>query len=88
MIENNVIINFASHKNILELQVIVPDVLKALGLSILNREVVKLKVLPAQNEYQLIIKIILTEVQERAIQELFNNREYKIFQSDFENLVG
>lgn len=88
MIENNVIINFASHKNIRELQVIVPDVLKALGLSILNREVVKLKVFPAQNEYQLIINIILTEVQERAIQELFNNREYKIFQSDFENLVG
>ena len=43
MIENNVIISFASHKNIRELSELLDDVLKALGLSLLNREVVKLR---------------------------------------------
>lgn len=86
MIENNVIINFSSSKNIRELAELSLDVLRAIGLSVLNREVVKLKVLPSQNEYQLIINTILTEVQERAIQELFKNRKYKIFFSEFDNL--
>ena len=86
MIENNVIISFASHKNIRELSELLDDVLKALGLSLLNREVVKLRTQLAPNEYQLIINIVLTEVQERAIQELFRNRKYKIFFSDFDNL--
>lgn len=86
MIENNVIISFASHKNIRELSELLDDVLKALGLSLLNREVVKLRTQSAPNEYQLIINTILTEVQERAIQELFRNRKYKIFFSEFDNL--
>lgn len=86
MIENNVIISFASHKNIRELSELLDDVLKALGLSLLNREVVKLKTRIEPNSYQLIINAILTEVQERAIQELFRNRKYKIFFSDFDNL--
>ena len=86
MIENNVIINFSSHKNVRELSELLDDVLKALGLSLFNREVVKLRTQLAPNEYQLIINIVLTEVQERAIQELFKNRKYKIFFSDFDNL--
>ena len=86
MIENNVIINFASYKNIRELSELLDDVLRALGLSLLNREVVKFKTRIEPNEYQLIINIVLTEVQERAIQELFRNRKYKIFFSDFDNL--
>lgn len=86
MIENNVIISFASHKNVRELSELLDDVLKALGLSLLNREVVKLRTQLAPNEYQLIINIVLTEVQERAIQELFRNRKYKIFFSEFDNL--
>ena len=86
MIENNVIINFASNRNVHELSELLDDVLKALGLSLLNREVVKLRIQLAPNEYQLIINIVLTEVQERAIQELFRNRKYKIFFSDFDNL--
>lgn len=86
MIENNVIINFASNRNVRELSELLDDVLKALGLSLLNREVVKLRTQLASNEYQLIINIVLTEVQERAIQELFRNRKYKIFFSDFDNL--
>lgn len=86
MIENNVIINFASNRNVRELSELLVDVLKALGLSLLNREVVKLRTQFAPNEYQLIINIVLTEVQERAIQELFRNRKYKIFFSDFDNL--
>ena len=86
MIENNVIINFASNRNVRELSELLDDVLKALGLSLLNLEVVKLRTQLAPNEYQLIINIVLTEVQERAIQELFRNRKYKIFFSDFDNL--
>lgn len=86
MIENNVIINFASNRNVCELSELLDDVLKALGLSLLNREVVKLRTQLAPNEYQLIINAILTEVQERAIQELFRNRKYKIFFSEFDNL--
>ena len=86
MIENNVIINFASHKNVRELSELLDDTLKALGLSLLNREVVKLRTQLTPNEYQLIINMILTEVQERAIQELFRNRKYKIFFSEFDNL--
>lgn len=86
MIKNNVIINFASNRNVRELSELLDDVLKALGLSLLNREVVKLRTQLAPNEYQLIINIVLTEVQERAIQELFRNRKYKIFFSDFDNL--
>lgn len=86
MIENNVIINFASNRNVRELSELLDDVLKALGLSLLNREVVKLRTQLVPNEYQLIINIVLTEVQERAIQELFRNRKYKIFFSEFDNL--
>lgn len=86
MIKNNVIINFASNRNVRELSELLDDVIKALGLSLLNREVVKLRTQLAPNEYQLIINIVLTEVQERAIQELFRNRKYKIFFSDFDNL--
>lgn len=86
MIENNVIINFASHKNVRELSELLDDVLKALGLSLLNREVVKLRTQLTSNEYQLIINTILTEVQERAIRELFKDRKYKIFFSEFDNL--
>lgn len=86
MIENNVIINFASHKNVRELSELLDDVLKALGLSLFNREVVKLRTQLTPNEYQLVINMVLTEVQERAIQELFRNRKYKIFFSDFDNL--
>lgn len=86
MIENNVVISFASLKNVRELSELLDDVLKALGLSLLNREVVKLRPQLAPNEYQLIINTILTEVQERAIQELFKNRKYKIFASEFDNL--
>lgn len=86
MIENNVIINFASNRNVRELSELLDDVLRALGLSLLNREVVKLKMGIEPNSYQLIINAILTEVQERAIQELFRNRKYKIFFSEFDNL--
>lgn len=86
MIENNVIINFSSHKNARELSELLDDVLKALGLSLLNREVVKLRTQLTPNSFQLIIHMILTEVQERAIHELFKNRKYKIFFSEFDNL--
>lgn len=86
MLENNVIISFASHKNVRELSELLDDVLRALGLSLLNREVVKLRTQLTPNEYQLIINLVLTEVQERAIQELFRNRKYKIFSSEFDNL--
>ena len=86
MIENNVIINFASYKNVRELSELLDDVLKALGLSLLNREVVKLRTQLTPNEYQLIINLVLTEVQERAIKELLSNRKYKIFSSEFDNL--
>lgn len=84
--ENNVIINFASHKNAYELSELLDDVLRALGLSLLNREVVKLRTQLTPNEYQLIINLVLTEVQERAIKELFSYRKYKIFSSEFDNL--
>nr|DAE52725.1 MAG TPA: hypothetical protein [Caudoviricetes sp.] len=86
MIENNVIINFASSKDIRELAELSSAVLKIMGLSAFNREVVKLKVRPNLNEYQLIINTILTEVQERAVNEVFKNRKYNIFWSEFENL--
>ena len=67
MIENNVIINFASHKNVRELSELLDDVLKALGLSLLNREVVKLRTQLTSNEYQLIINTILTEEKGRNL---------------------
>lgn len=86
MLENNVIINFASYKNVRELSELLDDVLRALGLSLLNREVVKLRTQLTPNEYQLIINLVLTEVQERAIKELFSYRKYKIFSSEFDNL--
>ena len=86
MLENNVVINFASYKNVRELSELLDDVLRALGLSLLNREVVKLRTQLTPNEYQLIINLVLTEVQERAIRELFSYRKYKIFSSEFDNL--
>lgn len=85
MIENNVIINFASRRNIGELSGLIPAVLRVMGLSILNRNVMKLKVMPQTNEYQLIIHAIVTETEERAIREVFRRFEFGVVWSDFDN---
>lgn len=60
MIENNVIINFTSGLNTREIAQILPEILSVMGLSVLNREVVKLKIKPQEGEYQLIINTELT----------------------------
>jgi hypothetical protein len=86
MIENNVIINFSSSRNIRELSELVDDVYKVMGLSLLNRELVKLKGQPQQNDYSLVINLALSEVHERSIQNVFRKRKYNIFWSDFENM--
>lgn len=86
MIENNVVINFTSRRNVRELTDILPAILRVMGLSVLNREVVKLKVKPEPNEYQIIINTIVTEVEERAIRDVFKRFAFGIVWSDFDNL--
>lgn len=86
MIENNVVINFTSRRNIRELSGLIPAVLRVMGLSILNRNVMKLKVMPQANEYQLIIHAIVTETESRAIREVFKRFEFGVVWSDFDNL--
>lgn len=86
MIENNVIINFSSLRDIRELSVLVDDVHKVMGLSLLNREVVKLKGKPQANDYSLVINLPLFDVHERAIRNVFRKGEYKITWSDFDNM--
>ena len=86
MIENNVILHFSSSRNVRELSELIEDVLRVIGLSVLNREVIKLRVQPQPNEYELVINLVLTEAQERAIREVFRKRKYNIFWSDFENM--
>lgn len=86
MIENNVVINFTSRRNIWELGGLMPSVLRVMGLSLLNRNVMKLKVMPQANEYQLIIHAIVTETEERAIREVFRRFEFGVVWSDFDNL--
>lgn len=49
MIENNVVINFTSRRNILELGGLMPAVLRVMWLRLLNRNVMKLKVMPQAN---------------------------------------
>lgn len=85
MIENNVVINFTSRRNIWELGGLMPAVLRVMGLSLLNRNVMKLKVMPQANEYQLIIHAIVTETEERAIREVFRRFEFGVEWSDFDN---
>ena len=84
-LENNVVINFTSRLNVREISQITPDVLKVMGLSVLNREVVKLKLQPQEGEYQLVINTVLTTTQEQAIRSLFGQFKYKINWSDFDN---
>lgn len=86
MIENNVVINLTSRKDVRELSSILPEILQVMGLSILNREVVKLRVKPEPNEYQIIINTVVTEVEERAIRDVFKRFEFGIVWSDFNNL--
>lgn len=85
MIENNVIINFTSGLNTREIVQILPEILSVMGLSVLNREVVKLKIKPQEGEYQLIINTELTTTQEKAIRNLFGYFKYRIHWSDFDN---
>ena len=85
MIENNVIINFTSGLNTREISQILPEILSVMGLSVLNREVVKLKIKPQEGEYQLIINTELTTTQEKAIRNLFGYFKYRIHWSDFDN---
>lgn len=85
MIENNVVINFTSRRNVRELTDILPAILQVMGLSVLNREVVKLKVKPEPNEYQIIINTVVTEVEERAIRDVFKRFLFGIVWSDFDN---
>lgn len=84
-LKDNVVINFTSRLNIRELSPIVADVLEVMGLSTLNREVIKLKVRPQDGEYQLVINTILTIVQEKAIRCLLGQFKWKINWSDFDN---
>lgn len=85
MIENNVIINFTSGLNTREIAQILPEILSVMGLSVLNREVVKIKIEPQEGEYQLIINTELTTTQEKAIRNLFRYFKYRIHWSDFDN---
>lgn len=84
-LKDNVVINFTSRLNARELLPIVADVLEVMGLSTLNREVIKLKVKPQEGEYQLVINTILTIVQEKAIRSLLGQFKWKINWSDFDN---
>lgn len=86
MIENNVVINFISRRTVRELTDILPAILRVMGLSVLNREVVKLKVKPEPNEYQIIINTIVTEVEKRAIRDIFKRFAFGIVWSDFDNI--
>lgn len=86
MIENNVVINFTSRINVRELTDILPAILQVMGLSVLNREVVKLKVKHEPNEYQIIINTVVTEVEARAIRDVFKRFAFGIVWSDFDNL--
>lgn len=86
MIENNVVIRFTSSCDARELLDIVFETLTVMGLSLLNREVVKLKTLPQPNEYSLVINLVLTTRQEKVLRSLFKRREYKITWSDFDNM--
>jgi len=86
MMENNVVIRFSSSLNVRELLELVADIHRAMGLSVLNREIVKLDVEPQPNDYKLTVNTVLTEVQERAIRAVFRKRKYNIFWSDFENM--
>ena len=85
MIENNVIINFTSGLNTREIAQILLEILSVMGLSVLNREVVKLKIKSQEGEYQLIINTELTTTQEKAIRNLFGHFKYRIHWSDFDN---
>lgn len=85
MIENNVIINFTSGLNPREIAQLLPEILSVMGLSVLNREVVKLKIKPQEGGYQLIISTELTTTQEKAIRNLFGYFMYRIHWSDFDN---
>ena len=85
MIENNVVLNFMSRRNVRELTGILPAILQVMGLSVLNREVVKLKVKPEPNEYQIIINTVVTEAEERAIRDVFKRFLFGIVWSDFDN---
>ena len=88
MIENNVVINFTSRRNILELGGLMPAVLRVMWLRLLNRNVMKLKVMPQANQYQLIIHVTVTETEteERATREVFKRFEFGVAWSDFDNL--
>ena len=85
LLKNNVVINFTSRLNVREIAQIIPDVLKVMGLSELNREVAKINVRPSDWEYQLVINTVLTTIQEQAIRSLFGQFKYKINWSDFDN---
>lgn len=84
-LENNVVINFTSRLNVREIAQIIPDALKVMGLSVLNRDVAKINVRPSDGEYQLVINTVLTTTQEQAIRSLFGQFKYKINWSDFDN---
>lgn len=86
MIENNVVIRFTSSLNVRELLGLVFETHKAMGLSLLNQEVVGLKTSPQPNEYSLVINLVLTTRQEKVLRSLFKRREYKITWSDFDNM--
>ena len=86
MIENNVVIRFTSSLNARELLDLVFETHKAMGLSLLNQEVVGLKTSPQPNEYSLVINLVLTTRQEKVLRILFKRREYKITWSDFDNM--
>ena len=85
LLKNNVVINFTSSLNVREIAQIIDDALKVMGLSVLNREVVKINVIPSEGEYQLVINTVLTTTQEQAIRSLFGQFKYKINWSDFDN---
>lgn len=85
LLKNNVVIHFSSRLNVREISQIITDVLKVMGLSVLNREIVKINVRPSDGEYQLVINTVLTTTQEQAIRSLFGQFKYKINWSDFDN---
>lgn len=85
LLKNNVVINFTSGLNIREISQIIPEVLSVMGLSVLNREVVKLNIQPQEGYYQLVINTELTTTQEKAIRNLFGYFKYRIHWSDFDN---
>ena len=86
MIANNVVIHFTSSCDERELLDLVFETHKVMGLSLLNREVVRLKTSPQPSEYSLVINLVLTNKQEKVLRGLFKRREYKITWSDFDNM--